>query len=480
MATDRLVWNSILSEAERRVRKQQFDTWFPNINFVDFADHRLHLRVPNAFFRDWLQSHYVDIIRESAKTVTGDNVEILFSLPAEGEIALAAQAERAMPDPAPPARASIADDREPEPFAGRDMPRRRSENVARPVSYDAMRLHGEYTFENFIVGSCNNLAHAAALAVAEAPSQAYNPLFMHGSVGLGKTHLIQAIAHALLRKNPHPKILYLSSESFMNQFISAVRHGDIENFRYRYRHVDVLLIDDIHFLARGDRTQEEFFHTFNALYNAQKQIIMTSDSPPKEIPTIEERLVSRFKWGLVVKINTPCFETRMAIIQKKALMRCRELPEDVVRYIAESLPGNIREIEGAVIKVLGYSGVMNRPIDLALTRDALSDTLDRERSTISIEDTQNAVIKHFKIKLSDLQSKKRSKAITHPRQVCMYLARRLTDYSLEEIGGYFGGRDHTTVMHACGKIDGQLQRDSFLAATIEKLTEELRKNTGKR
>ena len=480
MATDRLVWNSILSEAERKVRKQQFNTWFPNINFVDLTDHRLHLRVPNAFFRDWLQTHYSDIIRESAKTVTGDNVEILFSLPTEGEMAAVA-AEQTPPD-APDAamRTSAARDPEPEPVVRREPHRERSVSTASPVSYDAMRLHGEYTFDNFVVGPCNNLAHAAALAVAEAPSQAYNPLFMHGSVGLGKTHLIQAIAHALQHKNPRPRILYLSCESFMNQFISAVRHGDIENFRYRYRHVDVLLIDDIHFLARGERTQEEFFHTFNALYNAQKQIILTCDSPPKEIPTIEERLVSRFKWGLVARINTPCFETRMAIIQKKSQMRCRELPEDVVRYIAESLPGNIREIEGAIIKVIGYAGLMNRPIDLSLTRDALTDTLDRERSTISIEDAQNAVVKHFKIKLSDLQSKKRSKAIAHPRQVCMYLARKLTDYSLEEIGGYFGGRDHTTVMYACAKIDSQLQSDLFLAATIEKLTEELRKNVGKR
>jgi len=468
VSSDPVLWNSILSEAERRVRKQQFDAWFPNINFVDLSDHRLHLCVPNAFFRDWLQSHYADIIKESAKTVTGDNVELHFSLPAE-------TADLVDEKSAPVRVRAIVDSTPPQ----RERSRREGKPSAAPT-YDAMRLRDSYTFENFVVGPCNNLAHAAALAVAESPSQAYNPLFMHGSVGLGKTHLIQAIAHALLKKNPNHKLLYLSSESFMNQFISAVRHGDIENFRYRYRHVDVLLIDDIHFLAKGDRTQEEFFHTFNALYNAQKQIIMTSDSPPKEIPTIEERLVSRFKWGLVAKINAPCFETRMAIIQKKAQMRGRELPEDVVRYIAESLLGNTRELEGAIVKVIGYAALANKPVDLPLTRDALADTLYRERTTISIEDAQNAVLKHFKIKLSDLQSKKRSQAIAHPRQVCMYLARKLTDYSLEEIGGYFGGRDHTTVMHACTKIENGIASDSFLAATIEKLTEELRKNVGKR
>jgi len=475
MSSRQVIWDSILTEAERRVRKQQFSTWFPNINFVDFADHRLHLRVPNSFFRDWLQNNYADVIKESARTVTGDNVEIHFSLAseqqdgAESVIGMHAKANTATERSIPAA-----------PEREARQPERRDSTPASPRSIDAMRLHDEYTFDNFVVGSCNNLAHAAALAVAESPSQAYNPLFMHGSVGLGKTHLVQAIAHALLQRTPRPSILYLSCESFMNQFISAVRHGDIENFRYRFRHVDVLLIDDIHFLAKGDRTQEEFFHTFNALYNAQKQIILTSDSPPKEIPTIEERLISRFKWGLVTKINPPCFETRMAIVQKKALMRGRNFPEDVVRYIAESVSGNIRELEGAIIKVIGYAAIANKAIDFSLAKNALADSLDRERTTISIEDTQNAVIKHFKIKLSDLQSKKRSKAVAFPRQVCMYLARKLTDYSLEEVGGYFGGRDHTTVIHACDKIEKQLATDSFLAATIEKITEELRKNLSKR
>ena len=474
MSTDQLVWNSILTEAERRVRKQQFSTWFPNIRFVDLSNHQLHLRVPNAFFRDWLEAHYADVIRDSAKRVTGDTVEVLFTLqPEDLQTNQTVQTE--------PARsADNRTDGRPAIVARASQESGPDHAARRPAAVDAMQLHDEYIFSNFVVGPCNNLAHAAALAVAEAPSQAYNPLFMHGSVGLGKTHLIQAIAHTLLQKNPRPRILYLSSESFMNQFISAVRHGDIENFRYRYRHVDVLLIDDIHFLSRGDRTQEEFFHTFNALYNAQKQIILTSDSPPKEIPTIEERLISRFKWGLVTKISPPCFETRMAIIHKKAHMRGCEFPEDVVRYIAESVPGNIREIEGTITKVINYSDVMRKTIDLSVCRTALADSLDRERHTISIEDTQNAVVQHFKIKLSDLQSKRRSKAIAHPRQVCMYLARKLTDYSLEEIGGYFGGRDHTTVMHACEKVSNQVLSDSVLAATVEKLTEDLRKNTGKR
>ena len=307
----------------------------------------------------------------------------------------------------------------------------------------------------------------------------YDGCLIADSVGLGKTHLVQAIAHTLLSKHPRPKILYMSCENFMNQFISAVRHGDIESFRYRYRHLDVLLIDDIHFLGKGDRTQEEFFHTFNALYNAQKQIVITSDSSPKEIPAIEERLISRFKWGMVTKLSQPSYETRVAIIQKKAQLKGRTFPEDVVNYIAEHIASNIREIEGAIIKIIGYASLMNKQIDLLLAKDALLDTIDRERTTISIEDTQNAVVKYFKIKLSDLQSKRRSRAISHPRQVCMYLARKLTGYSLEEIGGYFGGRDHTTVMHACEKIENLRVSDSLLAATIEKLTDELHKSVSK-
>ena len=464
MSTAQLDWNSVLTEAQKRVRKQQFDTWFSNISFVDLEDNKLLLGVPNPFFRDWLRNNYINVIKQSVKAVTGSDVQVEFSLSGdqhedEGAVGEAAKVEVGRPVYAP------------------EPPRPFGRNLSAPVA--DIGLHGQYLFENFVVGPCNNLAHAAALAVAETPSQAYNPLFMHGSVGLGKTHLVQAIAHALLNRHPRPKIVYMSCESFMNQFISAVRHGDIENFRYRYRQVDALLIDDIHFLEKAERTQEEFFHTFNALYNAQRQIVITSDSPPKEIPTIEERLVSRFKWGMVTKLSLPTYETRVAIIQKKAQLKGRSFPEEVVGYIAEHIASNIREIEGAIIKIIGYASLMNKSIDIALAKDALLDTIDRERTTISMEDIQNAVVKHYKIKLSDLQSKKRSKAISHPRQVSMHLARRLTDYSLKEIGGYFGGRDHSTVMHACDKIERLLGNDTFLAATIERLTEDLHKNVAR-
>ena len=458
------VWNSVLSELKKKVLKQQFDTWFPNVTCLNIENGSLHLQVPNSFFRDWLQSHYLNIIKDSVRTVTGKDVEVLFTLSPDAD-----DLEDFTPAPAPQRS-------QPPPYENNGAIK-----YPPPHIHDnTLRLHDLYTFDNFVVGQSNNLAHAAALAVAESPSQAYNPLFMHGSVGLGKTHLVQAIAHELLRKNPRPRIVYMSCENFMNEFISAVRHGDMETFRYRFRYVDVLLIDDIHFLGKGDRTQQEFFHTFNALYNDQKQIVITSDSPPKEIPAIEERLVSRFKWGLVTKISGPGYETRVAIIQKKAQLRGRELPDDVVHYIAENMAGNIREIEGAIIKIIGYAALLNKPIDLSISKDALTDTLEREKTTITIEDTQNVIIKHFRVKLSDLQSKRRSKAIAGPRQVGMYLARKLTDYSLEEIGGYFGGRDHTTVLHACDKIEKQLKIDAVQAATIEKLTEEIRKNSSKR
>jgi len=461
------LWSSILSEAEKRVRKQQFNTWFPNIGFLNLENNTLHLQVPNSFVRDWLQAHYAQVLKDSARTVTGGNIQIEFCL-RELDDTPGILAE------APGDSVTSSQQTDAEPAASRA-----AQATIEPVK-SGMRLHVQYTFENFIVGPSNNLAHAAALAVAEEPSHAYNPLFMHGSVGLGKTHLIQAIAHALMSRAPKPKVLYMSCESFMNEFISAVRHGDIENFRLRFRQLDALLVDDIHFLGKGDRTQEEFFHTFNALYNDQKQIVLTSDSPPKEIPAIKERLVSRFKWGLVTRISPPGYEMRVAIIQKKAQLKGKLFPEDSVHYIAEQVSGNIREIEGALLKVISYAGLVNRSITLGLTQDALSDMIDREKTTISIEDIQNAVIRHFKIKLSDLQIKRRSKAVAYPRQVAMYLARKLTNHSLEAIGGYFGGRDHTTVLHACNKIEKNLAHDSLLSSTIEKLTEELSKNTGKR
>ncbi len=334
-------------------------------------------------------------------------------------------------------------------------------------------LNPDYTFENFVTGPCNRLPHAASVAVAEQPGQAYNPLFIHGGVGLGKSHLLQAISQTVLEKRDDARILYLSCDSFINQFITAVETGDMNQFRHRYRHVDLLVIDDIHFLAGRDRTQEEFFHTFNTLYQQHKQIILSADCPPSEIPELEERLVSRFNWGLVARIEKPCYETRVAILQKKARMRGLTLPEDVVCYIAAKVENNTRELEGAITKIQGLGLLQQGNIDLELAKSALGETSTPEQRRITIQQILDAVTKYYNVRLSDLQSKRRHKSVAFPRQVCMYLARRHTRYSLEEIGGYFGGRDHTTVLHAVRTVGQDVKDDRQIAEQLTQLETQL-------
>src|SRR5689334_19447259 len=320
-------------------------------------------------------------------------------------------------------------------------------------------LNPDYVFENFVTGPCNRLPHAACVAVAEQPGKAYNPLFIHGGVGLGKTHLLQAVCQKLLERDSSSRILYLSCDSFINQFITAVETGDMNGFRHRYRHADMLVIDDIHFLAGRDRTQEEFFHTFNTLYQSSKQIILSADAAPSEIPELEERLVSRFSWGLVARIERPCYETRVAILKKKARMRGLELADDVVCYIAAKVENNTRELEGAITKIQGMGLLQNGLIDLDLAKQALGESGNADQKRITIQQILDAVTKYYNVRISDLQSKKRHKSIAFPRQVCMFFARKHTRYSLEEIGGYFGGRDHTTVLHAVRTVDGDCKED---------------------
>lgn len=334
-------------------------------------------------------------------------------------------------------------------------------------------LNPDYVFENFVTGPCNRLPHAASLAVSEQPGRAYNPLFIHGGVGLGKSHLLQAVCQKVLEKNQSARILYLSCDSFINQFINAVETGDMNQFRYRYRNVDMLVIDDIHFLAGRDRTQEEFFHTFNTLYQSHKQIILSADAAPSEIPELEERLVSRFNWGLVARIEKPCYETRVAILQKKARMRGLTLPDDVICYIAAKIETNTRELEGAITKVQGMGLLQNGQIDLDLAKAALGDSVSPDQKRITIQQIFDAVTRYYSVRAADLQSKKRHKSIAFPRQVCMYLARRHTRYSLEEIGGYFGGRDHTTVLHAVRTVDGDCKDDFEIAKQIAHLENQL-------
>jgi chromosomal replication initiator protein len=334
-------------------------------------------------------------------------------------------------------------------------------------------LNPDYTFENFVTGPCNRLPHAASIAVAEQPGKAYNPLFIHGGVGLGKTHLLQAVSQKVLERQSSLRILYLSCDAFINQFINAVETGEMNTFRHRYRDVDLLIIDDIHFLAGRDRTQEEFFHTFNTLYQGHKQIILSADCPPSEIPELEERLVSRFNWGLVARIEKPCYETRVAILQKKARLRGLTLPDDVICYVAAKVENNTRELEGAITKVQGMAMLQEGRIDLELAKQALGESATAEQKRITIQNILDVVTKYYNVRLSDLQSKKRHKSIAFPRQVCMFLARRHTRYSLEEIGGYFGGRDHTTVLHAVRTVDKDVKEDAEIAEQLTRLEGQL-------
>lgn len=337
-------------------------------------------------------------------------------------------------------------------------------------------LNPAYTFENFVIGPSNRLAHAAAVAVSESPGKAYNPLFIHSASGMGKTHLLQAICRRVLERHRGLSLVYTSCEDFQNQFFSAVEAGRVDAFRERFRLVDMLVVDDVHFLANRERTQEEFFHTFNALYNSSRQIVLSCDCPPREIPELQERLVSRFKWGLVAEIEPPSFETRMEIVRVKSQMRGYSLPPDVVKLLAERCDGNVRELEGAVLKIVGYAGLLGVPVDTKLAEEVLASMASGglPRGRVGIEDIVEAVAKHYRLTPAQIQARSRVKSVALARQVCMYLARSLTGQSLESLGAYFGGRDHSTVKHACDRIEELMRSDPDFAATMRGFERKLR------
>lgn len=347
--------------------------------------------------------------------------------------------------------------------------------AARPPS-NRLALNPDYVFSSFVVGPSNRMAEAAARAVSDQPGRAYNPLFLHGSVGLGKTHLLQAICHKVLGSSPGARIRYLSCEQFVNDFVDATKNGRCDMFRRAFRGIDLLVVDDIHFLANKEQSQEEFFHTFNDLYNSGKQIIISSDSSPKEIPKLEERLVSRFLWGLPVRIESPCTETREAIILKKAEQRGVELPRDVVEFLAQTITSNIRELEGAVIQVAAMANMLRRPISLAVAREALKDLISLGSvRRVSIDNIVEITCRHFGVRLADLQSSRRHRSVTGPRQVAMYLAKKMTQKTLGEIGGFFGGRDHTTVLHSIRKIEEEINASADFARQLTLIETELEK-----
>ena len=425
------VWDSILSRVETKVNRHSFYTWFKPTTFVEEAGQELVVRVPNGLFRDWLTKHYAGVIDEALTELQRDGIQISFITQHEVKATIPVRDPAAAEAPA----------------------------VTTPPAPRPRGLNPRYVFENFVVGSSNQFAHAASLAVAEAPSRSYNPLFLYGGVGLGKTHLMHAIGQYLLNHAPNLKLTYISSERFMNEMINAVRYDRILEFRERYRTIDVLLVDDIQFLAGKEGTQTEFFHTFNSLYDAQKQIVISSDCPPIDIPSLEERLRSRFEWGLIADIQPPDLETKVAILKKKAEAEAVPLPDDVALYIAGKIKSNIRELEGSLIRLIAYASLTGNRISLPLAQDVLRDILDRDEQNVTIEIIQKFVANYYQLRVTDLKSRNNSKNITLPRQIAMYLSKSLTSHSLPQIGKSFGGKHHSTVIHSIKKIDKCCKRD---------------------
>ncbi|HWO97473.1 MAG TPA: chromosomal replication initiator protein DnaA [Bacillus sp. (in: firmicutes)] len=439
------LWNKALGEIEKKLSKPSFETWLKSTKAHSLQGDMLIITAPNDFARDWLESRYSNLISETLYDLTGEELAVKFIIPQN-------QAEEDFEIQAP--RKKV----------------KKEEANELPQSM----LNPKYTFDTFVIGSGNRFAHAASLAVAEAPAKAYNPLFIYGGVGLGKTHLMHAIGHYVLDHNPSAKVVYLSSEKFTNEFINSIRDNKAVEFRNKYRNVDVLLIDDIQFLAGKEQTQEEFFHTFNTLHEESKQIVISSDRPPKEIPTLEDRLRSRFEWGLITDITPPDLETRIAILRKKAKADGLVIPNEVMLYIANQIDSNIRELEGALIRVVAYSSLINKDINADLAAEALKDIIPSSKpKVITIQEIQRIVGQHYSVKLEDFKAKKRTKSVAFPRQIAMYLSRELTDCSLPKIGEEFGGRDHTTVIHAHEKISKLIQTDGQLQRQIKEITDSL-------
>jgi chromosomal replication initiator protein len=441
------LWHAALANIEKKISKPSFDTWLKSTKAHSLQGDLLIITAPNEFARDWLEERYSQLIAGILYEITGEELSVKFIIPQN-------QHETESDVQLPPKKVRKDDDH---------------------GEFPQGILNQKYTFDTFVIGSGNRFAHAASLAVAEAPAKAYNPLFIYGGVGLGKTHLMHAIGHYVLDHNPAAKVVYLSSEKFTNEFINSIRDNKAENFRNKYRNVDILLIDDIQFLAGKESTQEEFFHTFNALHEESKQIIISSDRPPREIPTLEDRLRSRFEWGLITDITPPDLETRIAILRKKARAEGLDIPNEVMLYIANQIDTNIRELEGALIRVVAYSSLINKDINANLAAEALKDIIPSSKpKVITILDIQKTVGELFSIKLEDFKAKKRTKSLAFPRQIAMYLSRELTDYSLPKIGEEFGGRDHTTVIHAHEKISKLLQSDAQLQRQMKELHELLK------
>jgi len=484
----------VRADLETKMRREKVDTWFKHLTVAALTDAEAVFAVQSGFVRDFLMRNHLPVLRRAVHAVGGANrqVRLVVAKPShDGDAARRNSVDTVL---------ERLD--EPPPLTSYEAERRRNGHVGTgPVTDDQVyarahtagngaaahrhrapklslvakepQLNSAYTFDAFVVGPCNRLAHSSALAIVENPGRAYNPLFIHGGVGLGKTHLLQAICHTVVRRHAGKRVAYLSCEEFTNGFINAVQSGQLDAFREHYRSVDVLVVDDVQFLANKDRTQDEFFHTFNALYNSHRQIVISSDCAPFQIPTLEERLVSRFKWGLVTQLEFPCYETRYAIVQRKAKARNVDIPDEVARYIAESIDTNIRELEGAVIKLLGVATLTGRPISIEVVQEALHDVARPRTKRVTLECVMGLIAHECSLSPRDITGKSRVSHVSSTRQLGMYLSRQHTDHSLEEIGRFFGNRDHTTVIYGLQRIKRRMHDDRGFQQLVERLGKRL-------
>ena len=445
---DASIWEQVLARIETKVNRHSFYTWFKPTSFLADSGTSITVRVPNALFKDWLTKHYSIVLSEALAEVRRPETSLVFV------------AEGAPIPVAPPSEQGA------------------QVTISEPADGSAATalagLNPRYTFDTFIVGPSNQFAHAASRAVAEAPSRSYNPLFIYGGVGLGKTHLMHAVGQYVLQHDAGLKLTYISSERFMNEMINALRFDRILDFRERYRSVDILLVDDIQFVSGKEGTQTEFFHTFNALYDAQKQIVLSSDRPPHEIPALEERLRSRFEWGLIADIQAPDIETKIAILKRKAEAELVPLPDNVAMYIAGRIKSNIRELEGSLIRLIAYASLTGREISLELAQDVLKNVLEQNDRAVTIETIQKFVSDYYQLKVVELKSRNNSKSVAMPRQIAMYLCKGLTHASLPEIGRSFGGKHHSTVIHSIKKIDNLRKQDEDFNSLIANFLESFR------
>jgi len=444
------VWNQALSLVSEKISQKSFDIWLKPLTLLAMDESQIQLEVPNKFFKDWIEENYLSLIKDVLLVNTGRHYSVALKMKAVGQV--------------------------------NEGPVDKTEKPPKTEAYRFIRqtikedgLNPNYTFDAFVVGSCNQFAHAAALSVANLPARNYNPFFIYGGVGLGKTHLINAIGNHITQIDPTTKVSYISSEKFTNELINSLRYEKMTDFRNKYRNKDVLLIDDIQFLGGKERTQEEFFHTFNALYDSHKQIVITSDKLPKDIPGLEERLRSRIAWGLIADIQPPDIETKVAILCKKAELYNVFLTNEVGLFLASHLGANIRELEGALTRLRAYASLTGSEITVAMAKETLRDLLGDRQKIISVENIQKAVAQFYNISVSDLKSSKKLKIYSFPRQISMYLCRQMTKASFPEIGAKFGGKDHSTVIHAFRQIEKKISEDREIKKTVESLRNELQK-----